>query len=146
MNPKYILADSCFWYALFSKNDQYHSSAISVYNKIEKSNFILPWPILYEVIDTTFIKNKIGFGNFIRILKYPNYIRLDDSKYREIAFEKTESYSTKNSRYISLVDCVLREILKDINVRVDYFITSNQKDFIDSIDWNRTEMNKLETL
>ena len=143
-NPKFILADTCFWYALFTKNDQYHSSAISFYNKTEKSNFILPWPILYEVIDTSFIKNTIGFGNFIRILKYPNYIRLDDRKYRDSALEKVEIYSTKNRRNISLVDSVLREILKDTNVKVDFFITYNQKDFVDTIDWSRTEINELQ--
>jgi len=37
----------------------------------------------------------------------------------------------QQARSLSLVDCVLRGLLRDINVRVDAFMTFNEGDFAD---------------
>ncbi|MGB1204020.1 MAG: hypothetical protein ACPG5B_00150 [Chitinophagales bacterium] len=35
------------------------------------------------------------------------------------------------NRKLSLVDMIIRNILKDINIRVDYLVTDNTRDFAD---------------
>jgi hypothetical protein len=59
-----------------------------------------------------------------------NVTRLDDEPYRDdsvvIAF-----LSARLGRPLSLVDCVLRLILSDQNVRVAGFATFNHRDFVD---------------
>ena len=57
--------------------------------------------------------------------------RISDEPYREEALEMTFKMALNSSRYISLVDMVIRLILDDINVQKDALLTVNPKDFHD---------------
>jgi hypothetical protein len=63
------------------------------------------------------------------LLKTPNAILLDDSKYREASLEYVFAEARRKKRDISLVDTVIRLVLEDINVRVDGLVTFNRRDF-----------------
>lgn len=67
---------------------------------------------------------------FESLIKQPNINFIDDLIYKNDALEYTFEYSKVGKRY-SLVDSVIREILKDSNVKIDYLITFNDVDFID---------------
>jgi predicted nucleic acid-binding protein len=129
--PERILIDTGFWIALFNQRDGYHNTAQNLIDLIIDTNMILPWPTLYETINTRLSKNTNGITHFDKILKMPNIVLLDDTEYKERALNFTIENSIKSIRPISLVDSIIREILSDINVNIDYLLTFNIGDFID---------------
>jgi predicted nucleic acid-binding protein len=131
--PKTVLIDTGFWFAIYDKADQYHAQAIAIYNKIETAQILIPWPTLYEVLNTDFTGEKIWMENFEKFLKKDNVTRIDDTKYKELALEESINKSIIKGWSISLVDSVIRQILSDTNMRIEYFVTFNQKDFSDII-------------
>ncbi|TAH21430.1 MAG: hypothetical protein EAZ08_03675 [Cytophagales bacterium] len=77
---QHILTDTGFWFALFDKKDQYHKKALEIANTIDIQHyFVLPFPSLYETLNTTFIKNhRDAFDVF---LKTHHIITIYDAKY-----------------------------------------------------------------
>lgn len=75
--------------------------------------------------------NKIGAYQFEIFLKKQNVHRLDDAKYRENALIDTFDKSRLKDWKISLVDMVIRHILMDGRIDIDYLITYNHWDFHD---------------
>lgn len=67
---------------------------------------------------------------FERKIKSPSVSLIDDSPYREAALDLAFS-SSRLGRPLSLVDCLMRLFMDDINVKVDRFATYNQADFFD---------------
>ena len=63
-----------------------------------------------------------------------------DETYRDEALNNTYSIHRKTVPQISLVDSIIREILKDINVKIDFLVTFNQKDFKDVCDIRNIEL------
>lgn len=128
---KYILADSGFWFALLNSRDEYYKEAVQIEKKISNCKFLFPWPILYEVINTKFVKSQHQVVEFERILKRASSILIDDEKYRKGCVETVFNWAREKKRTISLVDSVIREILYDQDIRIDGFITFNLGDFSD---------------
>lgn len=129
--PKTVLIDTGFWFAIYNRGDQYHKNATSIYQNIQNSQILIPWPTLYEVLNTQFIKDPIVINNFEKLLKKQNVIRLDDSKYKEAALEDIFFKAGSKDWKISLVDSVIRQMLSDVDVKIEYFVTFNEKDFSD---------------
>ncbi len=142
---KYILPDTCFWYALFDNKDSYHLKSVEVYENIKEGRIIFPWPITYEVLRTKFVKNPESILKLKKELSRDNVIWVDDKKYKEDALNLVLDGSAKNSKNeaLSLVDAVLNLIIKDVGIRVDYFVTSNVKDFKESCDRRKVNIVKL---
>jgi predicted nucleic acid-binding protein len=126
---KFILCDSGFWIALYDKKDQYHMIATKLFEKISLFYVLIPWPVLYEVLRTRFVRRRDWIQQFKRDLKKLQVEFIDDTPYRNFAF--SEILSVSNKRNLSLVDRVIRKILEDKNKRIDCLITFNEKDFID---------------
>jgi len=95
---------------------------------------IFPWPISYEVLRTRFVKIPENIEKLKKELSRPNIEIIDDSKYRDNALNSVLDGSARNSKneVLSLVDEVLNSIISDVNVKVDYVVTSNVKDFQES--------------
>jgi predicted nucleic acid-binding protein len=129
--PQNILIDTGFWFALFDPKDGYYRYAQNLWEEIKGATLILPWPTLYETVNTKFSKNTNGIIRFEKLLKKPDIQLLDDVKYKERALVFTLEKSTSSIRPISLVDAVIREILSDVNVDIRYLLSFNKKDFID---------------
>ena len=70
-------------------------------------------------------------AEFEIILKNERIQRIDDSVYRETVFNELFHHNKNLPTNYSIVDFILREMLKDINLKLDYLITFNKSDFED---------------
>jgi len=127
--PGRVMVDTGYWYAICDRREQAHSAATTRFAAYEGHGIILPWPCLYETLRTKFVRNSGAMQRFAAISKRPNVEHLDDSSYRDAAFEQT--MRTARMRPMSLVDMVMRLMLEDVNVRVNGLLTFNRKDFHD---------------
>jgi len=127
--PRTAVVDTGFWIALCARDDQYHLQALAKEDLLRSLNLIVPWPCLYETLNTRFVKNPMSVRAFERFRRRPNVDLADDTKYREAAYSETLVLAPK--RPISLVDMVIRCILDDVNIRKDCLLTFNRPDFVD---------------
>ena len=132
--PKIILVDSSFFFALFNPEDDFHSKALKEQDTLDKFPIIVPWPILYETINSKFVKSPETIKSFENIMRRPDAEFLDDSKYRDEAYQKTlalakRGYRREEDGPRSLVDSVLHTILEDVNVRISAMLTFDDNDF-----------------
>ena len=123
---KTVLIDSGFWCALYEPRDQYYQEAQLIANLIEDKQLILPWPTLYEFINTRFIRRIDRLNAFNAQLTRTSINYLDDTGYKQAALNEVI-----NRGLYSLVDSVIRQVLSDVNVKIDYFVTFNNADFDD---------------
>ncbi len=65
------------------------------------------------------------------LITKPNIVLFDDKNYKDEALREVLNSNRQAGYTYSLTDGVVREILKDINVRLHYFVTFNQRDFVD---------------
>lgn len=138
---KYILIDSTFWIDLISpKSNEVQEEAETKFELIQDHLWIVPMPTFYETMRTRFIKNEIGMKRLNELLKQPNIEILNDDNYREDSLEETLSKTNYLKRKISLVDMIIRNIVKDINVKVDFLVTDNERDFADVCAQRRIEI------
>jgi predicted nucleic acid-binding protein len=125
------IIDTSFWFAICDSKDSYHRQAAAKNFEFEKYRILLPWPCLYELINTRFVKQQQAMMAFERLTKKPNLEFIDDSNYRYPAYEQTLQFALRDKRPISLVDTVIRLMLADVNIRVNCLVTFNPKDFAD---------------
>ena len=137
---KHVLADTGVWLALFDGRDQYHNEAQVKAQGLERFRLVLPWPTLYETLRTRFVRDRRALSGFERYLKRPNVTYLDDQPYRDEAFRYSMESSLRLSRPLSMADCAIRLILDDVDTKIDYLITFNQRDFIDVCQRRRIEL------
>jgi len=135
---KIVIVDTGFWYALHYRKDQYYEHAQQKADFLETSTVLIPWPSLYETLNTTFAKNALVVRRFETLLRQANVIRISDQPYREAALQIVSA--TVATRSMALVDMVIRLILDDINVRKHGLLTFNQKDFADLCRKHQIEM------
>ena len=133
-----VLIDTCFWFAFYDANDQYHNQAIEIFETIEHAEIVIPWPTFYEVLNTRFVKQRQWLDKFEKFINRSNIYRLDDKFYKEKALEATFRMSLIKKRDISLVDHIIRQILSDENVNINYLVTFNKRDFVDVLTNRRT--------
>lgn len=131
---KYILIDSGYWFGLLNTKDPYHSSANVIAEMIEDYKIIVPYPSMYEVLNSKFIKDKKRMLQFEEIMKSDKVEFIFDEIYRDEALNNTYSIHRRAIPQISLVDSIIREIIKDINIKIDFLVTFNEKDFKDVCD------------
>jgi predicted nucleic acid-binding protein len=137
---QYALADTGFWYAVFDQRDQYHNDAKDKVDVLGLFHIVLPWPTLYETLRTRLVRNAVALQQFERFLKTPNISFLDDSSLRQTAFELSFESSLRRRRPLSMVDCLVRLLLEDVNTRVKYLATFNHQDFADVCRKNKIEI------
>ncbi len=138
---KAICVDSSFLIAYYDERDVNNSRAKEYFVKYFNTGtnqIIIPWPILYETISTRMVRNwkrmvlfQRGWGT---LNEQRRLILLDDSPFREKSIaENFEELKRRPPTYraLSLADRIIRNMLSDINIKIDFFITFNQKDFID---------------
>jgi predicted nucleic acid-binding protein len=138
VTQKIVLTDTGFWYALYTPKDTYHKQAEKLLDILETSTVLLPWPCLYETLNTKFVENTNAVRGFEAMLKQPRVVLLSDKPYREKALETVMTTFVKRS--IALVDMVIRLILEDNNVHKHYLLTFNYKDFSDLCRKHQIEM------
>ena len=92
---------------------------------------VMPWPILYETLNTKLARNPASLRLFETYLKKPHITYVDDKVYRDDALRLSIDMSLNRARPLSLVDCVVRLILDDANTKIDFLLTFNKGDFLD---------------
>ncbi|MBR6064142.1 MAG: hypothetical protein IKP54_08325 [Bacteroidales bacterium] len=131
---KNVLVDSCFWFAYLSTRcEELTPKAKEIYEYIEKMqcNIIIPYPSLYETVNTKLLKDKNkNTANWflMKLTADPKFKKVFDDKYRENALAAT---SANHKRKISLVDNIIRLMMEDKTLHIDALITFNSSDFED---------------
>ena len=124
-----IVADSGFWIALFDPRDEHHLEAVTLPVDLDAVTVLVPWPSLYETLNSRFLKDPRRLTAFRVVLTRPNVHLVDDHPYREDAYIELEREGS--ARPLSLVDRVIRLLLADSSLRVSAVVTFNAADFFD---------------
>jgi predicted nucleic acid-binding protein len=137
---EYVLADTGVWYAMFDRRDPYWGRTEEKEELLDQFALVIPWPILYETLRTRMVNNRQALQRFQEYLKRSRAVFLDDSLYREEALDLAFSSALRCFRPLSLVDCTIRLMLEDTNVRINYLATFNERDFADVCHKRHIEM------
>jgi predicted nucleic acid-binding protein len=140
---KNVIADTGFWFALYEPRDIFYKNANEIAGFIKDQNVLVPWPSLYETINSRFAKRKDYMRTFEIFINKSNVSRIPDEDYRDRALELAFEYSRVGKRTFSLVDIILREILLDDSYKIDYLLTFNTGDFIDVCNKRKIEIHKF---
>lgn len=135
-----ILVDTCFWYALFDTREPAHQKANELASILDLGLIIIPYPTLYETINTRFTRNRLWVEKFEKIIINGNTKIVEDYLYKENALTMTFDSTLNRNRPLSLVDMVIRLMLDDVNLKIDYLISFNNRDFIDLCHKNRIKL------
>lgn len=133
-----ILIDTCFWYAFFDASDEHYDKAQKMADYLKSGILVLPFPVLYETLDTRFCNRKEWVILFNEIINRNTTTLVPDDNYREKALRNT--FFTNDRRPMSLVDMTIRFMLEDVNLNLNALITFNKKDFIDICHSKRIEL------
>lgn len=130
-----VIVDTGFWYSyLGTREQERHMVADKVFRRLEEleANFLIPFPTLYEAINTKLLKskNRTKANWFLRQLQSnPRFIKVPDDEYKDDAYLLT--VSENNHRGYSLVDMIIRVMMEDDRLKIDFLLTLNIEDFID---------------
>ena len=134
-----LLPDSGFFFALYDPRDTHHVSAYGKREWLELLPIVLPWPVLYEAVNTRFARRREVLARFDAIVMHPNTELLDDSPYRSDSY-RTVLEMGRRGRPLSLVDAVLRAVIEDTNVAITAILAFNRADFMDICQQNSVEV------
>lgn len=126
-----VLIDTGFWYAFYDESDELHSKAVEMMPHIEKHRILIPYPSLYETINTRFSRRKEWMNSLKSFIASPACVLIQDDDYKRETLKMTLDSSVAKSRPISLVDMVIRQMLDDVNLKSDAIVTFNPDDFSD---------------
>ena len=120
------VVDTGFWYALYYEKDEHHQAAKEFMERqCEGLRFIIPFPTLYETINTKFVKN--GHHRLIGVtIGGERCCLVHDEAYKHAALE-----ATLQSHHLSLVDMIIRFMIEDTDLHIGAVVTFNPSDFID---------------
>lgn len=130
-----VIVDTGFWYSyLGTREQERHMVADKVFRRLEELevNFLIPFPTLYEAINTKLLKskNRAKANWFLRQLQSnPRFIKVPDDEYKDDAYLLT--VSENNHRGYSLVDMIIRVMMEDDRLKINSLLTLNIEDFID---------------
>lgn len=130
-----VIVDTGFWYSyLGTREQERHMVTDKVFRRLEEleANFLIPFPTLYEAINTKLLKskNRTKANWFLRQLQSnPRFIKVPDDEYKDDAYLLT--VSENNHRGYSLVDMIIRVMMEDDRLKIDSLLTLNIEDFID---------------
>lgn len=138
---KKILVDTGFWIALFYERDQHHDAAQKIEDILAIHTILVPWPTLFEFVDTRFSRRNGNAQRFRQFLHRPSTILIDDAPYRDesLIFTLGEQQHT-----FSLTDHIMRSMIMDVEISIDAFLGFNHKDFYDVCGKRRIEMIDVE--
>lgn len=127
------LVDTGVWLSLVDPSDTAATrpEVDAVDDLLEDHRIVLPWPVGFETLRTKLARKRLAMLALERRLKSPHVEWVDDQPYRADALEMTFEAAIRGGRALSMVDCLMRLMLDDVNLRIDYFATWNGRDFED---------------
>lgn len=136
-----VCVDSGFLLGLYDVTDPYHTKANEMFIRYfgeTQNRLLVPWPILYETVSTQMARNRKRMEIFNRdwktFDKQGRLELLDDTAFREKAIRESFEETMRDPlhyRGLSLTDRVIRNMLSEASLKIDYFITFNYGDFSD---------------
>ena len=119
-----IIVDTGFWIALYNpeKHIELQDDIDTILNFIEDKNIIIPFPTLYEFLNSKFSRKKY-VEQFRRLILKPNYMKLDDTIYRMTALESFFNNAVERNNDVSFVDEVIKEVIIGKLIRIDYLVS-----------------------
>jgi predicted nucleic acid-binding protein len=123
-----IIVDTCYWIALFdpAKDPENSIEAERIAKEIEEENIIIPYPTLYEFVNSR-LSRKTSKLQFEMLMNRRNIFRLDDGKYKNDALENFFIKSKFGHSDVSLVDEVIKLIISDSAVKIEYIVSFDQQ-------------------
>lgn len=119
-----ILVDTCFWIALYNpeKHIQINDDINFISDFIEDQEIIIPFPSLYEFLNSKFSRKNDAL-HFQKLLSKPNYIKVDDHLYKDVALNNFFEKAINQFNDVSLVDEIIKEIISAKSYKIDYLIS-----------------------
>lgn len=129
---KRLIVDTGIWYALLDKADSKAIYADTIKEIFDKHQLIVPFPSLYETINTKLIKNRYNqaVGLFYYLNNSQKVILIPDDNYRDKALKTVNSNLNNKDKQYSLVDTIIRLMMEDASLGDIAVITFNVGDFI----------------
>ena len=127
---KRLIFDTCFWFALYDPSDSKHSLASKMISDFERGDIkiIIPFPSLYETLNTDFVSKKKQLAAFRETLNNRSKIEyVFDEPYKDEACSMT--FDQDKDKKASLVDNVILLMLGDKSLNIDAVVTFNGRDF-----------------
>ena len=137
---KVIITDTCFWIGLVDNKDQFHETSLAIADLLQDNQILFPWPCLYETISTHLTRRRERLLYFEEIISKSNIILFNENDYKVEALKQVFQLNRISGFTFSLTDSVIREILKDVSVRINYLVTYNLPDFQDICDQRGIEI------
>jgi len=137
---KVIITDTCFWIGLVDNKDQFHKTSLAIADLLQDNQILFPWPCLYETISTHLTRRRERLLYFEEIISKSNIILFNENDYKVEALKQVFQLNRISGFTFSLTDSVIREILKDVSVRINYLVTYNLPDFQDICDQRGIEI------
>lgn len=129
--PQNLIIDTGFWIGFYDERDAHHAKAVELAVYLEDCHVLIPWPSLYETLNSRFVRRSAQLHGFELLLHKPGTVLLSDARYREQALASVASLNRQTrGRGMSLVDIVIRAMIEDVNIRIDALITFNKPDFL----------------
>ena len=124
MSKYNVLIDTGFWIALYNpaKDPLLSIDAERIKEDIEQENIIIPFPTLYEFVNSRFSR-KESVIEFEKLLARPNIELVDDTLYKQEAISRFFERHRYSYSDLSLVDEIIKLILHDSYKRIDYIVT-----------------------
>ena len=122
----HLLVDTGFFFALYDERDSLHQAAQAHQHWLEELPVVLPWPILYETVNTRLARRRHLVAQFDAVVSASRTTLLDDTPYRAGCYQ---TVSSQASLGVSLVDAVLQSVIEDPNVDLGAMLTFNARDF-----------------
>ncbi|MGV3765198.1 MAG: hypothetical protein ACO1NW_03680 [Chitinophagaceae bacterium] len=126
-----ILTDTGFWLGLLDPGDQFHEHSLAIMELISAGKIMMPWPCVYETISTRLVRRKKQLILLKELMRINEVLVVDDSGYREGALKEVFSDQFNNTKSLSLADIVIRKMMEDASLRINFLATFNQPDFED---------------
>ena len=127
------LVDTGVWLSLVDPNDGAAPRATvdAIDDLLQDHRIVLPWPVGFETLRTRLTRKRLSMQALERRLKSAKIEWVDDGPYRTSALELTFQAALREGRALSMVDCLMRLMLDDLKLRIDYLATWNGRDFED---------------
>lgn len=126
-NNKFVLCDSGFWISLYFplKNPKATEEAQALAELIEDSAICIPWPTMYEFLNSKLSKTA-GMLEFEKAINKKNTILISDQYYKKNALDNLFIAKKTTPNELSLVDEVIKLIIQDRKYKFNYFISVDE--------------------
>ena len=138
------LCDSCFIISLADKTDKMHNASCNyLKTHIIGHYYLIPYPSMFETLSQRIVDDNQAMVQLDRtFLKKSevNVAYISDKNYRDVSLYECMNDPQNIERHLSLVDTIIRNMIKSKNIRKDALISFNDDDFRDVCTQNKIDL------